>query len=321
MDDEKKKKPGRPKKNPVNLFLTKEGVVDSPQNSLDTPEGEKFVLEVLYENPSMFKKILSVFKNMNSKTINIKFTKDKMYFAGMDHLKKNKIISVIYGRRLNRYYCEEEMELDLSACSSKRILQELNKECAIIGFTIMKRQIYNKLVLITKNSEFDIETFTGLDVSKSTFDWDVENIISSAEEYPLRFDLSFKLFKSKVNIFKSCSDIMSIEKNGGEPLKISAAYNDKRNETSSHFKDDKKINLVSKLEDDELLAISVHLEYVKSVVGTAVSNTISLLLDHNKDIIFEFTLDCDEVPSERKHIEQSNTERAKIYIITEIIKL
>jgi hypothetical protein len=307
-----KKKPGRPRKKNTNVVIPKKTLIDGNFNK---------IVDILYENPGMFKKIFNIFKNYSVEDIHIKFEKEVMKMYSTDSIKKNKIYVEIYGNKMYKYECHDPTKIIISLCVAKRILTEITKESSTCGFTIEDNNSTNKIILITSNPDHDIETHSHLDYSIDTeYEWEIEELINQRDKYPIQFELSSKFFKNKVSNLKPFASIMTFEKNNDGYLRINAMYKDHHGETNSFFKSPEKIKLISNIAENDIFAAPVYLDYIKSVTSSLISDDISIFADKERDLIFMFLLDQDEVSQEGKHIKAPGTEHAKIFIATELVK-
>ena len=308
--DEEKKRPGRPRKKQAGFVIPYTGII--------TSEHEESILDIIYENPIMFKKIFTIFKTHNVESIHVKFepTMTKMY--AQDPIKKNQIYIEVLGDKMNRHYCKYTIDVIINSDVYKRILSSITKECIFIGFNMTTM---HRLILITKIPEHDMETHSHLDVQENLeYNWNIEDFIKDINTYNLNFELSAKIFRTKITNLKSCADVLIIEKNGHKPLKFNAVYNDKHGEDNTFFLTDDKIKLYSNLSENDLFGTSVYLEHIKSVASTNIADNIIIYVDKVRDIVFKFILDMDEQPIEGKRNKVNESERARVYITTEIIK-
>ena len=86
--------------------LPKLGIVNNPNNNEN-------LVELSYDNVSIFKKLFSLLKLMNVKEINIHFNINYTKIYGIDHLEKNLINIKINSDKLNHYYCEYPINITL----------------------------------------------------------------------------------------------------------------------------------------------------------------------------------------------------------------
>ena len=80
---------------------------------LNNPSNDDNLVELSYDNVSIFKKIFNLLKTMNVKEINIQFNNNYTKIFGIDHLEKNLINIKIDSNKLNHYYCEHPINITL----------------------------------------------------------------------------------------------------------------------------------------------------------------------------------------------------------------
>jgi hypothetical protein len=313
--DEEKKKPGRPRKKNVNTSIPHDGIVDSASD-------DRLWLDILYDNPSMFKKIFTTYKNFDVEKIFIKFDAKEIKMCAPDSIGKNYIYCIISGNKLNRYFCKVQIDIILSICSVKRILTELTKECGSIAFSMTEKMINDKLAITTNESKLDIDSYSTLEiVQNNEFKWEIiEDKIKMLDDYPINFELPAKYFKNKIGNLRSCADTLTIEKNGSGNLKFSTPFKDERGENISSFKSSNAIHLNSNIKENTIFAVSLYLEHIKSVASTTITESVRIYADKERDTIFMFLLDQDEHCNDLQQKKINESEKAKIYITTSIAK-
>jgi len=312
-DEKKKGKPGRPRKNNVSSSIPRDGIVTDVQD-------KQYHLDVLYDNPSMFKKIFTTYKNFDVDKIYIKFDAEGIKMCAPDSIDKNHIFSIISGQKLNRYYCKQTIDIILSICVIKRILTELTKECTTIAFSMTENMLNNKIAVTTNEDKLNVDSYSTLEISQNLeFKWEeIEEKIKKIEDYPINFELPTKYFKAKIGNLRNCASVLTIEKNGDGNLKFSTPFKDDRGENISSFKSSDRINLKANIEESAIFAVSLYLDHIKSVASTSITNEIHIYADKDRDVVFMFLLDQDELCDKKTKIQE--TERARIYIATSIVR-
>lgn len=313
-----KKRPGRPKKQVAKKPIKKLGIVTEPSNKDAVDPRMAYVVELWYDNPSMFKRIFTLFKQLSVENIRVRWEQNVLKMFAQDHIGKNKIYIRIFGDQMTRYYSQETLEIGLCPNIFQKILQTLRKEYSKIA--LASRKLYEKtrmrVILVNddmeENSEYDI------DVDEvAPYDWAVEEEISREKYYPIMFELPSKYFKGKVVDFKNLSDAIRIEKDSDGPLRFSYNCSNKRGSCNTFLKNPGKIHLRCTLDPEDSFSTAVYVEYIKSLSATLVSETIHISADMNNNLIFTFLLDQEETPDKKKI---PGTEKCEIKIVTEIIK-
>ena len=310
--EEEKKKPGRPRKKNASNSIPHDGIVSDASDP-------RLWLDAVYDNPTMFKKIFTTFKNFDVEKIYVKFDPNGIKMYSPDSINKNNIYCTIDGQRMNRYYCKTTIDIIFSICTIKRILTELTKECSSITFTMTESMINNKITVITNEARINVNSYSTLEVLQNNeYKWEeIEEKIARIKDYPVSFELPAKFFKTKIVNLRLCADITTIEKNGNGNLRFTTPYKDEHGENITRFESPEKIGLKEDIQDDNIFAVSLYLEHIKTVATTAITNEINIYADKDKDVVFLFYLDQDEQYNEKKILK---SEKARIYILTPIIR-
>ena len=119
--DIKRRPVGRPRLTKKAEPLPKLGISSAP--SVDSN-----VVELSYDNVSIFKKIFSLLKLMNVKEINIQFNTNYAKIYGIDHLEKSLINIKIDANKLNKYYCEFPINITLEPKNLDKITQKIDTQ-------------------------------------------------------------------------------------------------------------------------------------------------------------------------------------------------
>jgi hypothetical protein len=278
---EKKKKPGRPRKTPLQEPLERKGVSNIALN-------DDNCVEMIYDTPSVFKRIFALFKSMAVKEICMEFKENTIDIITTDHLKKSHIKVVIKCDKINHYYCKEPIKSYLNPKNMEKIIQVLDKKYTSISLvlkTITSRSILN---IIFKN-DIKIDEYREIDLIQSSntlFD-----ISFNTDNYPIKFVLPSKYFKKFINDTSSFSDTLTINKIGLTPLTFAYTSKDKTVKSKHIVKSPKSIGLVSLISDDDIFSSSIQIDYIKPLSGSLLSDYVSIAADTHKNMIF--TIDVD----------------------------
>lgn len=319
-----KKTVGRPRKTIMRRAIVKEGIVDVPSN-LNSVSDDQLVysMRLLYENPAMFKNIFNLLKCMESDSISIRFEKTKVKMFTTDFRGHNRIYIVINGDKMNSYYCEKTMDLDLSIENPMKVFQSLQKEITEIELATTKKwetdhiamNLHNETMSMTGESELKVDLPSDEDC------WsEVETALAKEKWYPVKFDLPFKVFKQTINKIHNIlgSDgKFTIEKTGMEHIRFKYDFVDGQGNQNESFKDSGKINLRSSVQDGEPFASPIFVDRLKRLSGTMISENISLSVSEREDLIFTMLLDQDE-DDKKKLI--PGTESSYIKVLTKLVE-
>lgn len=322
--EQEKKRPGRPKKYIEKKSVPHEGIVHEPSNKdlEQTYPLSVHVVELLYDNPLLLKKIFHLFKIMNVSSIRIFFDAKRVRMFAIDHLQKSKIYVKIFGKKMNRYYCEEPFEISFSPTNIEKITQTFTKDHSQFIIAIDRQYKRSKVCIIVSNDEICDASLYKIDTETvDTYDWAIEDELAREIAYPIKFELPAKYFKRKVTDCGPLCDILRIEKNGGECLKFSYNFKDKHGEHSTYLKNPGKINLVSAIEENDIFSTSVYLEHIKHFSSALIAEEIHISADKEHNLIFTAYLDQEEQEmSKQKKYKIAGTEKCIIKVITEIVR-
>jgi hypothetical protein len=314
-----KKRPGRPKKQVAKKPIKRLGVVDEPSNNgLEQDPRMNYVVELWYDNPAMFKRIFTLFKQLSVESIRILWDSDTLFMYATDHVGKNKIRIRIFGKQMSRYYCSKPLEVGLCPTIFQKILQTLRKEYTKISLASRKLYEKTRIRVILVNDEMEEHAEYDLDVNEVTpYDWAINEEIAREDYYPIKFEVPSRYFKGKVGDFKNLSDAIRIEKDPDSPLRFSYNCTNKRGSCNTYLKNPGKINLRCTLDPEDSFSTAVYVDHIKSLSATLIADSIHISADMNNNLIFTFLLDQEEGP-DKKRI--PGTEKCEIKIVTEIIK-
>lgn len=281
----KKKKPGRPRKKPLKKPLKRNGINTSPLNTDNC-------IEMIYDMPSVFKRIFTLFKSMAVKEICLEFKEKTIDILTTDHLKKSHIKVIINCEKINHYYCKEPIKSYLNPKNMEKIIQVLDKNYMSIAFvlnTITNRSILN---IIFKN-EIKIDEYREIDLIQSSNN--VFDISFNTDNYPIKFDLPGKYFKKFINDISSFSDTLTINKIGSTPLTFSYTSKDKTVKSKHIVQSPESIKLISLVSDDDIFSSSVQIDYIKPLSSSLLSDYVSIAADTHKNMIFKVGVDNNTV--------------------------
>jgi hypothetical protein len=302
--------PGRPKNVIKRTKIPHLGIVDKPYNFDKNPR-EVHTMELIYENPTMFKKIFTLFNSMLAKEVTVRFESDCIKMVTKDRYEKSTIFVKIKGKRLNHYYCKRDLEIGLSPNDWKDILNTLAKDHTKIELATENRTERSKVAIRLYDEVMDMEDFYNVDVSAVKDDhWAVEEDIKLEKKYPIKFEIPFKVFKRKVKDFKSLSDKMIVEKIGHTPLRLSHTFKSKRGKHATIFKNSGRINLISTVEENDMFFTSVYLDHIYKLSTSLISENIEISAAKENKMVFTCRLDNKDGPG---------TETCVIKVLTDII--
>lgn len=281
--------PGRPRKNPVIEPLPKKGVIKKANSA-------KNKMELRYGNPQSIKRVFMLLKTMGSQQVQITFDLTKIIIQGQDHLQKSDIYIEIDCNQMNQYYCAEKYSIQMEHDVIASLFSQMTSSIHIISFLSRKREkgddisiyvVYTDRVLdCDATHEVPVITIKNPPIPKWT----------QAKNYPLCLTLNSKDFRQLIkNMDISKVDKFLLQKNGKEDFRIQYARNNKAASTgcSYRFKNPEKINLRSKLGEDEVFSVPISLRYVKKLANSMISDEIEIMAHAKEPTVFVADLDKD----------------------------
>ena len=276
-----KKKPGRPRKKPLKKPSKRNGISPKPLN-VDN------CVEMVYDMPTVFKRIFALFKSMAVKEICISFNEKTIDIFTADHLKKSHIKITMRCDKINHYYCKEPIKSYLNPKNMEKIIQVLDKNYTSVAFILKTLTNRSTLNILFKN-DIKIDEFREIDlIQPSNSAMDVSFDDSS---YPIKFILPGKYFKKIVTDVGSFSDIMTISKTGASPLTFNYVSKDKTVKSMHIVNAPESIRLVSNIGDDYIFSSSIQIDYIKPLSSSLLSESISISADTHRNMIFKMDVD------------------------------
>ena len=276
-----KKKPGRPRKTPLKKRMKREGISATPINAAND-------MEMIYDMPSVFKKIFALCKTMAVGDLSISFDRKQVKISAVDHYKKSHISIVIHGSKINHYYCKKPTVINLNPKNMEKIIQILNKNYISVAFVLKTVTSKSSLTIIFKNS-IKIDECREIDLIQNTNP--PPNVSFDVMNYPIKFRLPGKYFKKIINDISLFSDVLTISKVGNSPLLFKYTSEDKTVKSTYIVKCEKSINLHAAVCDSDIFSTSVNIAYVKPLSSTLISEYMEICADTRKNMIFKTSID------------------------------
>jgi hypothetical protein len=286
INNEKKqattRRPGRPRaivQNPKDLIL---GVRNKANN-------EKNHMELVYNDPKLFKKIISIFKGYFVDDIFLTFNEDTIQILSTDNTKKTIIKIVLNCSKINEYYCKKPFEISIKREYLEKIFNTIEKQHSKVVFYSDGENYLSTLYINLLNEELGINDNYIIDLTlKPNLDKSLNTSISGIvkENYILQFKLQSKILKKFVNDSINSSKLLKIEKYGNDPLKFKMSINNKVAFTRV-FKAEDKFDIKSKIKPNEYFSVNIEFDSIKPFSNMNISNFVNIYLDNDKKAIFE----------------------------------
>lgn len=287
----KKRRPGRPTNRPEQPKLTLDGIVSEPNDPNN-------LIEFVYHEPLIFKNLFTYFKNLKAKEIHIRFTKTDITFFTRDHSLLSRVIVKIDCKKVNWYYCSEEIWIGLNRDRAEKMFTNIDKTFYRIS-VIYKKGRPDNLLLMFKDNDLAKECYYKIDISILMPDEDlfnIENEIPKIEDenedndaYPIQFTLGAKQFKKTISDTNSYSETISIEKAWDYQLEIK--YNESSINYREVYKNPEKIKLVCNIKEGQNFQRTVRLANIKGLANSIVTDMITILCSNDSDLVLKSQID------------------------------
>lgn len=259
-----KKKPGRPRKTAPVAAPETHGIIEAPGMG-------NILMELVYCNPGMFKKLLNLYKQFSVSEIDMRFDKLGLKIITKDHLGKSDIYATIEGSCMNSYFCKVDIEICVRRDSLESAFKTLGKNHQKITMTLGENY-RAKLLMSFTDTEYN---------NVNSYEFDVmhkENAAAAPvahddKEYPIKFKMSSKHLKVLVASISALSDVIILTKAGAESLQFSSVKGQKVTLTSI-YPDFDKIELVNKLAADDIFAVSINIDYITPFSNSPIGDDV-----------------------------------------------
>lgn len=330
-DDEsdiKKRGPGRPRKNVPKKKLDRLGIVTSPSNAEESSDpGSVHAVELIYENPIMFKKIFTLFKVYSIEYVHILFDTDRVYMYSISSSNSELILVEIFGERMNKYYLEEPFHIVLAIEKIHSIFQGIAKNFSSVIFATTRSAKHHKFWIIFNDDNEESSNYcVDLNTPENNPIEDIRSTLSRESTYPISFEMEFKALKHKVveygNLHVKTMEIgqtIGTNATGDTTYRVYLACGTQDGQimNQSPFNNTARINLISTFEESQFIA-PVFLSSIKPLAGTLISDKVKLTVDEEKPLIFTADLDHDTSTKTKKRI--IGTEKCRIRVAVSLAR-
>jgi hypothetical protein len=313
------RKPGRPRKPIKKNVVPFVGLATEAVNHAEAKGTDmEFILEILYDNPVMYKKIIGVFKSHDTETVRVRCTREHITFYAENASNHNHIYARVEGRNMSRYYCAyDHYEIGLKVLAFSKVLDTMTGDNSKIQINVRKRYEHQKIKLTTTNDELEDQSEFELDILHlEPYDWCIETVLGEEPNYPISFHLPAKYAKKKVGDFKTLSDTISIERVRGGHVRMSTSYTGGGGRYDLYFKNPERIGLRCTVGPKEIFSTTVLIGYIRSFCSSLVSDELYFSADRTRDLILTAYLDQELL--NKKPI--PGTERGVIHLVSEIVR-
>ena len=279
-----RKKPGRPKKKAVTVPVETHGIRAEPSDPTN-------VLELVYHNPSLFKKLMQLYKAFGVSELDLDFTTTGLKIFMKDHLGKSDIYTSIEGHYMNLYYCKQPVRICVKRENLERVLSNLSKNHYSISFILKEENFRSMLYIAVSDVEYDNDNSYEIDVSYKVED--IAAVKNDETNYPIKFKVTSRHFKATINSIKKLSKTFCIQKSGNEALQLCYDKVQKVGWTSV-YNNNEKIELKSTLGPEETFNVSIYIDYIQPFSNSNIGEDVYIAADKQQKICFSTFLDKKE---------------------------
>jgi hypothetical protein len=285
-DQKVRKKPGRPRKNAINIPIEVRGNIDRAINEGDT-------MELIYNDPSLFHKMFNILKGYAISEVELNFDKNGLRIETMDRVKKVRIVENISGVCMNLYYCKEPIRIWVKRTDLDRVFGNLGKHHCKVTW-ILNEKSRHTLYIIIKGAEYNSDQIFEVD----TFNKDaIDNQIKDDDtNYPIKFKISVKYLKKQITGVAKTSKMFTIQKPGDNPLQLTVSKAQTSNVTWTEvFNDAHKLELQSLITPDDVFNVSVEFLNILPFCKYAIGDDVYIAADKTQRISFQCFADRKEL--------------------------
>lgn len=275
--------PGRPRKNPKKEPIPKKGISK-------TPIDPEHVVEFMYDNPLMMKKIVAFFKSIAAQQIQIIFRAQDVIMYAKDHHEKSHIRIRIDATKLNHYYCKSNLDIGIAQKDLEMVLNVVDKDYNSIVI-ISKKSTIQETINIILESSIEIDENQDIELIGQYNHMDNEQVFIN-ESYTIYWQWSGKYFKKFINDIKTITDEFAVvQERCDKPLTFEHNSNNKKIHKHYIVKNSSKIKLKSKLLGDDTFRVDMRVEYIKPISSAHIADDILILVDENRPLMTKAMID------------------------------
>lgn len=261
-----KRKPGRPRKIPLKPTLDKVGILNKPRVNDN-------MVEIMCDQPGVFKKIGQFLKSISADKVAITFTRtETILYAKGYHGNTIAKIKLDGSKIISHYAPPEGISIVVLTANLNRAFNKLDKVHLNMSFILLKEDRCTTLHVNLQN-EYDIRECVKIDIMQDPEF--VKTFTASFVEmkYPLEFKLNSKYFKSAISDAKDFDSLWTIEYYNGTICFTHDTPN-KQVQNRNIPCDPKKVITHSSVPDGKIFAVSIDIENLKAASAAMLSEYI-----------------------------------------------
>lgn len=281
-----KRRPGRPPSAPKKEPIIKHGIQIAPKC-------EENLVEFIYDQPILIKKISSFFRLLAAENIQIIFRPEEIILYTHDYDKKSHVRVAITAAKLNHYYCGAEYDIGLSCEEFERIMRKIDKHYSQILIIVDRENINKELTVRLENSINIAEIYqialTGRYDRIAAFPAAAQFMHAN---YPIELTYPSDYFKRLITDLREHDKKISyVQESGDAPLKIECQSQTKKTRTEFLHNDPASLNLVSRVAPGDSFHMAIMLQNLKAISAAQLSDAITVRLDEERMFMTEAIMD------------------------------
>lgn len=290
-----KKKPGRPPGRPPKKTIVKQSVRSGFTN---IKSDDTSVMELFYDNPVMFKKMLNFMINMTDKAILCKIRKEGIYILGQDTSKRNELQAFLDGSRMVSYYYEHDFEIGIATDYLLLLNKKIDKTYSQMIWQSEIKEIDKETKITLVNDDVDIPDMQTIGLCPQ-YPKLIDESKFNIEDYPISFVFTGKYFKKKITDVKNyhSEGILKISQFGcNNPLTFEYTNENGRLKSMDPVQNrGSKIRLQSKIGPAENFTVSVKAKDWYPVASALLADEIHIGLSMTDRIMTTAKLDDNSI--------------------------
>lgn len=267
----KKRGPGRPPKKTNTPNVECVGVTTTPYDS-------KNDFELCHYKPGMWKNLVGFFQSIHAGGVIMRCSPQALTLYTDDHSGNMKVLACHNVHKMEYYYCEAEFLIQVKQSDIEGIFKSINDS---FGRIVIQRLRANptqiKIILtdftLQKENTFSVQVSTpgSLDDIEA-----LDEYYRSRETNEIHFTLQNRQLKNSMEMASKHSTIGRYDCFGQGPLQLHYATNNCLVSCVETYRDNRTINLVSSLAENQCTQVQFRIPLVKSFTDANKFDTVNI---------------------------------------------
>lgn len=271
----KKRGPGRPPKQPQQAPLAIQGIQLQPQS-------EENFIEMIYCNPTSFKKIFALYNQYGVENVNIAFGEEGVSVIGLS--KKGEVDVQIYfdGNKMNIYYCKEPVVITVPLSPLMSAIKTINATHCSICFRIQEATKRSFLEIQLRDSSVD--SYEVFHIKQTEARGPQTYVPISTLNMPMSLEVSAIHLKHKVTTMAGIGEYITFSKMENKQFIMKSVENSSNVvHWNSSYIEPSKIKL--SIDDSCIIHANFLVSYIAPIGKLNVGTTFTMYVSNTKLII------------------------------------